>query len=114
MNPFLALFAKADFENLSADDFQNNFSQDKNALLIDVRTKGEHQQARIPGSKLIDVSSRDFAAEVGKLDKSKSVYVYCASGARSRAACNIIKQHGFEKVYNLSGGIHSWKGKLQH
>lgn len=114
MNPFFSLFAKKSYEDLPAEDFQKMLNEDKNAVLVDVRTKSEHQAAHIPGSKLIDVSSRDFAAEVEKLDKSKSIYVYCASGARSRAACNIIKQNGFEKVFNLSGGIHGWKGKLQH
>lgn len=114
MNPFAAFFGKADFDTLSASDFADKFKEEKNALLIDVRTKGEHEEYRIPNSRLIDVSSINFKKEIEKLDKSKTLFVYCASGARSRAACNIMKKAGFETVYNLSGGICSWKGKIEH
>lgn len=113
MNPFLALFAKENFENLTPDEFKDSLKNDKSAVLVDVRTKGEHQEFRIANSKLADVSSMNFKNEIEKIDKSKSVYVYCASGARSRSACNIIKKMGFEKVYNLQGGICSWTGKIE-
>jgi rhodanese-related sulfurtransferase len=113
MNPFLALFAKAEYENLSPEEFENKLKNDKNAVLVDVRTKEENKDYRIPKSKLADISSISFKTEIEKIDKSKSIYVYCASGARSRSACNMIKKMGYEKVYNLSGGICSWKGKIE-
>ena len=40
------------------------------------------------------------------------IYLYCKSGARSAAACQIMGQLGFENVYNLKGGITDWKGEV--
>ena len=113
MNPFLSMFTKPAYENLSPDDFKKKLAEDKNALLVDVRTKGEHNDFRIPSSKLIDISSMHFKSEIEKLDKNKSLFVYCASGSRSAMACSTLKKMGFEKVYNLSGGICSWTGKIE-
>lgn len=107
------MFTKPSYENLSSDEFKKKLSEEKNFVLVDVRTKGEHTDFRIPNSKLIDISSINFKSEIEKIDKNKSLFVYCASGARSAMACNTLKKMGFERVYNLSGGICSWTGKIE-
>ena len=40
--------------------------------------------------------------------KKKSYYVYCRSGKRSYAACEIMKDLGFKNVYNLESGYMGW------
>lgn len=77
--------------------------------VIDVRTPREYSAGHIPGSKNVDFYSAQFGAEVSKLDKSKPVYVYCAVGGRSASAAAMLVKQGFAKVYDLSGGIESWK-----
>ena len=54
-----------------------------------------------------------FISEIDKLDKSKSYFIYCKSGARSGQTCELMKQKGFKKVYNLEGGILGWTGELE-
>jgi len=46
-----------------------------------------------------------------ELDKFKSVplIAYCRSGTRTGGVGGILKKHGFENVYNLSGGITAWQ-----
>ena len=112
MNIFSMLFANNNIENLSPEEFKQKMDEDKKAVLIDVRTKSEFAQCRIPKAKLIDISSSSFNAEIEKLDKTRSYFVYCQSGMRSRAACSNMKKLGFEKVYNLAGGISRWNGRL--
>ncbi len=48
---------------------------------------------------------------LGELDKfkDKPVIVVCQSGNRSSSTCNALTKRGFEKVYNLSGGISAWE-----
>jgi rhodanese-related sulfurtransferase len=113
MNIFSMLFVKNNFDNLSPDEFKNKLNEDKKSVLIDVRTKAEFSASRIPQAKLIDISSSSFSGEIEKLDKTKSYFVYCQSGMRSRAACSNMKKLGFENVYNLSGGISGWNGRLE-
>ncbi|WP_240473565.1 rhodanese-like domain-containing protein [Thioclava indica] len=43
------------------------------------------------------------------LDTSKPVALYCASGARSAGAAQMLAQMGYETVYNI-GGLYDWHG----
>jgi rhodanese-related sulfurtransferase len=58
---------------------------------------------------LNDLYGDDFKENLKSLNKEKPVYVYCHSGGRSSKAASIMKEMGFEKVYNLENGFSSWK-----
>lgn len=84
---------------------------EENMVLLDVRTEAEVTEGKIPGAAVIDFRSPDFRQNIEKLDKSKTYLVYCRSGNRSGQACNIMKEMGFEKLYNLEGGYMEWPYK---
>ncbi len=44
----------------------------------------------------------------GALDRTKPVAVYCASGARSSMAVQVLEQYGFDDVHNI-GGLGHWQ-----
>ena len=44
-------------------------------------------------------------------DRTKSYFIYCKSGKRSQMACKIMHQYGFNKLFNLDGGIEDWINK---
>jgi rhodanese-related sulfurtransferase len=99
-------------QNLQQQDFKTILQQEK-AIVMDVRTPGEVASGIIKGATVFaDVNGSDFEAQIAKLDKSKAYIVYCRSGARSNTAANYMLQKGFKKVYNLDGGIMSWKGEI--
>jgi thioredoxin 1 len=98
------------FKNVSVNEFENLINTTENAQLIDVRTEGEYSTGYIPKSKNININNQNFLSEISTLDKNKPVYVYCLSGGRSGNAMKILQQNGFKQVYNLEGGIMSWKG----
>lgn len=100
-------------ENLDAKSFEKKVADDKDAVLLDVRTPMEHQMERIPNSILIDIYNPMFMQEVEKLNKNKSYYVYCRSGNRSFHAGNYMLTVGFDKVYNLQLGIIGWHGEKE-
>lgn len=79
----------------------------KKVQLVDVRTPGEYAQGHIENAININVYDGAFGTKSAKLDKSKPVYVYCRSGARSMKAAGKLKSQGFN-VVNLNGGIGSW------
>jgi rhodanese-related sulfurtransferase len=76
--------------------------------LVDVRTAGEYKGGSIPGALNIDVSNGVFDNEIQKLDKTKPVYVYCRSGARSQTAAQKMVVLGFSQVIDLRGGYLAW------
>ena len=80
-----------------------------NALVIDVRTSTEFSEGHIKNAINIDYFSKFFPGTISKLDKQKTILVYCAAGGRSTSACSDFKKLGFKKVYNLIGGYDDWK-----
>lgn len=75
------------------------------ALLVDVRSPGEFASGHLDGAKNIPVS--EVGRRLGELEpKTRTVIVYCASGARSAMAKRMLRSAGFATVYNL-GAMHN-------
>ncbi len=77
--------------------------------LVDVRTPEEHDEIRIANSQNIDFYSPTFDEDISKLDKKKPVILYCKGGTRSAKCAKKLKSAGFEKIYDLEGGLSKWK-----
>lgn len=79
---------------------------DDKTILIDVRTAAEFSRGIIPNAINIPVDEiRDRLAEI---PMDKNIYIYCEAGLRGYLAHRILRQLGYENVYNLSGGYASW------
>lgn len=103
-----ACHSQARQTNLSIADFEKGIGQN-NIQILDVRTPGEYQSGHLKNSFLADWNNeKEFQERVKSLDKSRPVYTYCLSGARSNAATVWLRQNGFI-AYNLAGGINAWK-----
>ncbi len=99
--------------DLEQDKWKIGLKNDSEALILDVRTPEEFEDSRIPNSVNIDFYNPEiFMQEISKLDKDKSYYIYCRTGVRSANSCHLMKELGFEKTYNLIGGIVDWNGEI--
>jgi len=80
----------------------------EDAIVIDVRESGEWSGGHIPNARHIALSQLD--KRIGEIErlKARPVIVCCASGNRSASACGKLRRAGFEKVFNLAGGIGAW------
>jgi molybdopterin/thiamine biosynthesis adenylyltransferase/rhodanese-related sulfurtransferase len=74
--------------------------------LIDVREPHEVQIATLDGGRLIPLGT--FADAIDTLDRTREIVVYCRSGARSATAVRKLRASGFDRVFNLAGGILRW------
>ncbi|MED5363953.1 MAG: rhodanese-like domain-containing protein [Bacteroidota bacterium] len=100
--------------NLSETEWVKLHDESEESVIMDVRTDDEFSTGYIEGAVNIDFyMGSKFISEIDKLDKSKSYFIYCKSGARSGQTCELMKQKGFKKVYNLEGGILGWTGELE-
>lgn len=81
----------------------------EDAVVLDVRESQEWSAGHIPNARHIALAQ--FDKRIVELDKLKerSVIVCCATGNRSAAACKRLREAGFAKVFNMSGGIAAWK-----
>lgn len=99
--------------NLAQEQWWQQYQDDSNAVILDVRTVEEVEESSIPNSINIDIyKGQGFLDEVSNLDKNKNYYIYCKSGGRSNQACLLMGQLGFENTYNLLGGITEWTGPI--
>ncbi len=80
------------------------------SLLLDVRSKEElGRDGHIKDATHIPLNA--LKEKIPQLEsyRNQAVTVICRSGSRSGVACAQLKKQGFEEVYNLKGGILSWK-----
>lgn len=70
---------------------------------VDVRTCAEHAACCHPSATLIPVD--ELRDRIGELDPAKETLVTCQSGLRAHIATRILRQMGFDKVRNLTGGM---------
>jgi phage shock protein E len=83
--------------------------QNRGAIILDVRTKGEYDQGAIKGSKNIPLQS--MTSKINEIKKlNKPVITCCASGMRSGNAASILNSHGVEAING--GGWLSLSKKL--
>lgn len=75
------------------------------ADVIDVRRPDEREEARIAGTRHVELTS--LQGEVDTLDRERPVIFYCAVGERSAMATDAFRSGGFE-AFNLRGGIEAW------
>jgi NADPH-dependent 2,4-dienoyl-CoA reductase/sulfur reductase-like enzyme/rhodanese-related sulfurtransferase len=75
-------------------------------IIVDVRTPGEYKTGAYPNA--INIPVDELVKRFGELgtNLSRDITVYCASGARSAYAENLLMQLGFTNVKN-GGGITS-------
>ena len=90
-----------------------------NTLVVDVRDAPEvAASGKIAGAVHVSRGMLEFRADPElpshdkTFDKSKNVILYCASGGRSALAGKLLKDMGYDKVYNV-GGFKDWTGAVE-
>lgn len=97
-------------KKISADELQETMKQAKGKQIIDVREPNEYRKGHIQGARNIPLGQVKSA--VNGIPKDKETYLVCESGFRSSQAARILKKEGFQNLYNVSGGMKRWKGKI--
>lgn len=81
----------------------------EDAMVLDVRSMAEFKNGHIVNAENAPLNS--LKNHLKKLDKYKvkPIIAVCQSGSRSGSACTTLRKEGFEKVYNLQGGMMAWE-----
>uniref|UniRef100_A0A3Q3JGF2 Rhodanese domain-containing protein n=1 Tax=Monopterus albus TaxID=43700 RepID=A0A3Q3JGF2_MONAL len=110
-------------KQISYEDLKALVGKSQNLFLVDVRTKEEVANGRIPGSVHIPVDTvgtalemnpEEFLAKYGvtkpPLDAPELVF-YCRIGRRSEMATNKAHSLGYVNARNYTGGYTQWSQK---
>lgn len=98
-------------KTLDAEAFNASLKATPDAIVLDVRTPEEVKQGALPGAVNIDYNDPSFQKNIATLDKNRVYFVYCAKGARSSKAVDVMEDLGFTHINNLEGGFVSWTEK---
>lgn len=114
-------------ESVSPSEWKNMLSEKKNRILLDVRNDYEWKIGHFEGAELPKCETfREFSEYADRLKKEVNpqntpVMMYCTGGIRCELYSSILIEKGFEKVYQLDGGVIGyglkegnthWLGKL--
>ncbi|MBO7492956.1 MAG: FAD-dependent oxidoreductase [Bacteroidales bacterium] len=76
-------------------------------FLLDVRELPEYKNGTIEGATRYSVDElREFLEEI---PEDKKIVVFCEVGLRGYVASRILMQNGFDEVYNLIGGMRTYR-----
>jgi adenylyltransferase/sulfurtransferase len=95
---------------VTVEELKRRIDQKDGVFILDVRNPPEYGICQIPGSKLLPLP--ELPQRFAELDKNQEMIVHCKSGMRSAKAVQFLKQQGFTKVKNLTGGILAWADKI--
>ena len=91
---------------ITVEELKARLDRGEAVNILDVREPNEFQICRIEGSTLIPLGQ--LASRVSELDPNAELIVHCKMGGRSAKAVELLRERGFEKAYNLAGGILAW------
>lgn len=81
----------------------------KEVQLIDVRTAEEYSAGHIGDAINFNiVQGETFLQQIKTLDKTEPTFLYCKAGGRSNRAAQLLKEQGFTKIFDYSGGYNDW------
>jgi rhodanese-related sulfurtransferase len=90
------------YGNVTVEQALNLIDTNPNLIIVDVRTSQEYVSGHIAGALNLPENLTDH------LSPADEILVYCKSGVRSAAAQQLLNANGYEKVYNMLGGIDAW------
>jgi len=108
----LVIQALTEIKTITPEDALK-LSNEGKCNLIDIREKGELEKTgRVENSNHIPRGMLEFWLDPdspyfksGKLDMSKDLVLFCASGLRSALAAKSLTEMGFENVSHIDGGF---------
>lgn len=84
------------------------------AVLLDVREDWEVATAalQLPGVETLHLPMALVPRALERLKALPSVVVFCHHGVRSAQVVAFLLNRGFDRVYNLDGGIDAWSTQV--
>ena len=102
---------KTGYRQVTTDEAISIMEEEKDYIILDVRTPEEYKSKHIPGA--INIPNETIGtAEIPELpNKDQLIMVYCRSGRRSKEASEKLVKLGYTNIVEF-GGILDWKGEI--
>ena len=93
---------------ISATELKERLDRGEEIVLLDIRNAYELNLANLDNS--LHIPQEQLMTRLEELSPftDRDVVVYCRTGNRSQGCVQFLKSKGFQKVFNLTGGLHAW------
>ena len=81
-------------------------SEKAKPILLDVREPSEYEICHIPDSRLMPMHT--VPLHLDDLEPDAVIVCICHHGGRSMQVAHFLERNGFNKIINLTGGVHAW------
>ena len=111
--PIINIKFNKNVKNVTGEEAEKLIRENKNLIVLDVRSKREYQSGHINASKLMPAN--EISSRISELEKfrGKPLLVHCASGGRSPKAVNILLKNDFGPIYHMNHGLAGFSGNLK-
>lgn len=105
---FKKVFRKYRSEEENNIDYESAkviLKNDKQAILVDVRSPQEYREGHLEGSINIPLYDLERNCKILPDKKENTIIIYCQSGSRSRKAIQTLKEQSYLNLYQIDGGL---------
>lgn len=96
---------------ITVRELKERLDRGDDLFVLDVRRPHEADIATI-GAPIIPLHELAFRLDELEPYRDQEIVLMCRSGARSATALRHLQAQGFEKLYNLKGGILAWSDEI--
>lgn len=93
---------------ITSEELKKLVKDGEKVQIVDARVSKQYNEAHVENA--VNIPHKNLRDAIETLDKDAAVVTYCNKGVTGNAAQNIFINHGYKKVYNLSGGHKFYKG----
>ncbi len=103
---------EANIQYVSMDEIVKIMNENKDYIILDVRTIEEFNLGHIPNALCIPNEIIDENIIEKLPNKEQLILIYCRSGNRSKQAAEKLNKLGYKNLIEF-GGINDWKGEIE-
>ncbi len=92
--------------DITPQEVHDRMDRGASTYLLDVRSAGEHEIARLALAHLIPLP--ELPDRLQQIPKDRTVVCFCHKGSRSQRAARLLREEGYAEVYSMQGGIDAW------
>lgn len=93
-------------QTITPQELKRRLEVEKPPIVLDVREPWEYAVCRLPGARHIPM--REIPGRLNELSPDDEIVLVCHHGVRSLQVANFLARQGFDRLYNLAGGVDAY------
>ena len=102
--------AKTGYSTMNTQELQSEIEAGEKLVIVDLREPELYRAGHITGAR--NIPFEEFDKRMHQLNPETKIVLVCHTGPMGDASGSLLAERGYTSVWNLSGGMAGWSGKL--